>query len=165
VIDCVRGIRGGRPADTVAEYAALLKTYDVHSVKGDLFSGAWVRDEFMKCGIDYQPLEKNKSELYLAFLPILMQGRMELLDDKVLFNQLINLERRTSRIGKDVIAHPQMKGATDDRANVVAAVASEINDFETNAGARYLEYLCTPAGIAEHQATMLRQQVRRGNGW
>jgi hypothetical protein len=131
-------------------------------VKGDLFSGAWVRDEFMKCGIDYQPLEKNKSELYLDFLPILMQGRMELLDDRVLFNQLINLERRTSRIGKDVIAHPQMKGATDDRANVVAAVASDINDMETNAGALYLKFLCTPEGEARSNQILLEQKLRSG---
>jgi len=166
VIDVVRGIRGGKPADTVAEYAALLKTYHVHSVKGDLFSGAWVRDEFLKCGIDYQPLEKNKSEIYLDFLPILMQGRMELLDDRVCFNQLISLERRTSRIGRDVVCHPSVKGATDDRINVVAACAVEINDFETNAGALYLKSLCTPEGELrsfENQMRWGTHYARYGN--
>jgi hypothetical protein len=162
VIDVVRGIRGGKPADTVAEYATLLKTYGVHSVRGDLFSGAWVRDDFLKCGIAYEPLEKNKSELYLDFLPILMQGRMELLDDRVMFNQLINLERRTSRIGRDVVCHPSIKGATDDRINVVAAVAVELNDFEQNSGARYLQFLTTPEGEAQSNQIRLEQQMQYG---
>jgi hypothetical protein len=57
-------------------------------------------------------------EIYLAALPLVMSGRTELLDDERLKVQLLALERRTTRNGRDVIDHPP--GRHDDLANAVA---------------------------------------------
>ena len=54
---------------------------------------------------------------------------MRLLDNPRLVKQLVALERRTARGGKDSVDHPP--GAHDDMANVVAGVASVAVDQNT----------------------------------
>jgi hypothetical protein len=49
-----------------------------------------------------------------------------LLDNHKLVNQLVGLERRTSRGGRDSIDHPSHGGAHDDVANAVAGVLTSI---------------------------------------
>ena len=61
---------------------------------------------------------KAKSDLYVAMLPLLNSRRVELLDHPRLLNQLIGLERRTARSGKDSIDHPP--GGRDDVINACA---------------------------------------------
>jgi hypothetical protein len=56
--------------------------------------------------------------LYKEMLPLLNSGKIELLDNQRLIGQLVGLERRTARGGKDSIDHPP--GAHDDIANSVA---------------------------------------------
>jgi hypothetical protein len=63
---------------------------------------------------------KPKSELYANLLPVLNGGRAELLDHPRLAAQLIGLERRTARGGRDSIDHAP--GAHDDIANAVVGV-------------------------------------------
>jgi hypothetical protein len=57
-------------------------------------------------------------------LPLLNSRRCELLDNTRLVTQLVNLERRTSRGGRDSIDHSP--GAHDDLANCVAGVLTAI---------------------------------------
>lgn len=64
--------------------------------------------------------ERTKPELYRDALPILNSGHVQLLDISRLKAQLLGLERRTSRAGKDSIDHAP--GAHDDLANVVCGV-------------------------------------------
>ncbi len=87
-------------------------------VTGDRYGGQWPREQFRKHGIEYKPAEKTKSELYLELLPTINSGRVELLDSKRLQNQLVGLERRTSRAGRDTVDHAP--GGHDDLANSVA---------------------------------------------
>jgi hypothetical protein len=54
-------------------------------------------------------------------LPLLNAKRIDLLDDQKLQMELVSLERRTSRAGKDSIDH--MPNSHDDIANAVAGVA------------------------------------------
>jgi hypothetical protein len=54
-------------------------------------------------GIRYEPAAMNRSEAYLAFLPMLTSGKVDLLDNLRLINQFAGLERRTARSGKDSI--------------------------------------------------------------
>jgi hypothetical protein len=56
--------------------------------------------------------------LYRDLLPRLNSGEVELLDHPRLVHQLVNLERRTARGGRDSIDHPVH--AHDDCANAVA---------------------------------------------
>lgn len=128
IVDAVHA-RRGVPADTVAAFVEILKGYGIRKINGDRYAGSWPADEFDKHGIEYTPSEKPKSGLYLDLLPALNSGRVELPPDDKLVNQLLGLERRTARGGKDSIDHPP--GGHDDRANVVAGLVSSIGKRKT----------------------------------
>ena len=59
------------PDSVVTEFAAALKAYRVGTVSGDRYAGEWPREAFSKHGVTYAPSEQNKSDIYLAFLPLL----------------------------------------------------------------------------------------------
>lgn len=119
VVDLVEG-RRGVPAEITAEYAALLKSYRVQKVHGDRYAGSWVSDEFQTHGVKLLVSEQPKSGLYVDALAAINSGQVELPPDKTMLNQFQNLERRTSRAGRDSIDHAP--GAHDDRANAVAGL-------------------------------------------
>lgn len=53
VLDAVREIRAPfSPEDAVAEFAALLKTYGIRTVRGDRSAAEWVTEAFRKTGIE-----------------------------------------------------------------------------------------------------------------
>jgi hypothetical protein len=118
VLDVVRERRGASPEAITAEFAALLKTYGLSTVTGDRYAGAWPPERFAAHGIVYQVSALTKSELYQALLPAVNSGRVELLDLPTLRAQLVSLERRTARGGRDSIDH--VPGGHDDVANAVA---------------------------------------------
>jgi len=120
--DVIRGWNSTKPADAVEEAAALLRTYNISSVVGDRYSGEWVRQAFMKAGIRYVVSSLTSSDSLLELLPLINQGSIQLLDDTKQTGQLIALERRTSRTGKDTLSHPP--GLHDDR--VVALSLSAV---------------------------------------
>lgn len=109
------------PEAVVEEYSEVLKSYDVTSVTGDRYGGQWPVEQFQKRGIVYRPSEKPKSEIYLESLPLLNGGRIDLLDNERLVNQICGLERRTARGGRDSVDHGVH--ANDDLANAVLAAA------------------------------------------
>jgi hypothetical protein len=119
IVDCLRA-RKGPPGAIVAEYAALLRDYKLNTVTGDRYAGEWPAQEFQRHGISYQPAGKSKSELYVDALPAFNSERVQLPPCDRLMNQLVSLERRTSRGGKDSIDHPV--GGHDDRSNSVAGL-------------------------------------------
>ncbi len=89
----------------MSEFCELLKTYRVSEVRGDKYAGEWPRERFSTHGVVYKPSEQVKSEIYLSALPLLNSGRCELLDHPRLISQLLNLERKTSRGGRDSVDH------------------------------------------------------------
>jgi len=101
----------------VSEYVLLLKEYRVTSLVGDNYSGAWAEEAFKKSGIRYIRSEHPKSELYLESLPLWMRNAITIPNHPRLVRELRLLERRTSRIGKDVIDHG--RNGSDDYANAV----------------------------------------------
>lgn len=106
------------PEAVTEEFSDFLKTYRITKVRGDRYAGEWPREQFRKRNINYEPSEKARSELYLDFLPLLNSGAVDLLDNDRLVTQLVGLERRTSRNGRDAIDHGP--GGHDDLANAVA---------------------------------------------
>lgn len=106
------------PAQVVSEFAAVLKQYCITEVTGDRYGGEFPRELFAKQGIRYKVSERTRSELYIELLPLLTSGRVSLLDNPRMLNQLANLERKTTRAGKDSVDHPP--GAHDDLANSAA---------------------------------------------
>jgi hypothetical protein len=106
------------PDGVVADFCKLLAAYRVHTVHGDRYGGEWPRERFARHGVTYQPSEKTKSEIYATLLPLLNSYRVELLDDRRLASQLLGLERRTSRGGRESIDHAPR--AHDDVINAAA---------------------------------------------
>ncbi len=120
VQDCIRVKKPPfNPKSCVQEFAATLKSYGLSSVTGDRYSGDWCASSFREEGIDYENAEKNKSEIYLEFLPLLTQRRVDLLDHRQTIAEIRQLERRSGH-GRDSVDHP--KGAHDDCANAIAGV-------------------------------------------
>ena len=62
----------------------------------------------------------NKSQLYIEALPIFMRQALSIPNHPKLIRELRLLERRTSRLGKDVVDHG--KRGSDDFANSVAGL-------------------------------------------
>jgi hypothetical protein len=119
VLDAVRERRPPfSPDDVVVEFSELLKGYGIRTVTGDRYGGQWPSERFRAHGIEYAPSEKSKSDIYRDLLPLLNSGKIELLDLPQLATQLVGLERRTARSGKDSIDHAP--GAHDDVANSVS---------------------------------------------
>src|SRR5262249_27348310 len=69
VVDAVREVRPPfSPEAVVAEFAALLKSYNISTVTGDRYAGEWPREAFRKLGIAYEPAARPKSALYADLL-------------------------------------------------------------------------------------------------
>lgn len=123
IIDATRTVKPPfSPESVVGEFCELLETYGIRKVHGDAYAGEWPREQFRKRAVSYHKSEMNKSELYQALLPLLNSGKIEIPPDEQLRRELLGLERRTSRAGRDSIDH--LPGAHDDLANAVAGVAS-----------------------------------------
>lgn len=121
VLDVIRAIAPPfDPSVVVAEFAKLLKSYGLRTVTGDRYSSQWVVEAFAKEGITYLHSERSKSEIYLEAVSLFASGAVRILDNKNLISELILLERKTSRSGRDVVDHPV--GAHDDLANSCAGV-------------------------------------------
>jgi hypothetical protein len=125
VLDVARHYKAPHdPAVVVGEMAQILRLYGVHRVTGDRYAGAWPEKEFSKHRISYEASAKDKSGLYLDFLPLVLSQRVELLDSKPLVAELRSLERRTRSASRDLVDHPPR--GHDDLANAVAGVCSRL---------------------------------------
>jgi hypothetical protein len=121
VLDAVLEVRPPfDPEVAVAACTAVLRRFGVSRVIGDRYAGEWPKARFSEHGIAFEQSARPKSDLYCDLLPLLNAKRVELLDNPRLAAQLVALERRTSRQGRDSIDHSP--GGHDDLANVVAGV-------------------------------------------
>ena len=134
------------PGACVKEFSEALKNYGVREVTGDKYSGEWCSSTFEKKGIRYKNAELSKSDIYIEFLPLIMQRRIELLDSKQQTIELRQLERRTGR-GKDNVDHP--RGLHDDAANACAGVITLAAKKKREARLRFLTDAETQAEKAE----------------
>jgi len=121
VLDALREVKAKFSPEAVAEeFAAVMKAYRITKCTGDRYAGSWPSDAFKRFGIQYLPSEKPKSALYVDLLPLLTSGSVVLLDHPTMINQLVGLERRTARGGRDSIDHAPNNH--DDVANALAGV-------------------------------------------
>lgn len=119
VLDAVRERKPKfSPDDVAGEFSALMKSYGVSRAEADRWGGDWVGEGFRKHGITVSPSAKPKSDLYRELLPLLNARRCNLLDNQTLAKQLVGLERRVARGGRDSIDHAP--GSHDDVANAAA---------------------------------------------
>jgi hypothetical protein len=121
LLDAVREVRPPfSPESVTKQFAELLKVYHITTVHGDRYAGDWPGEQYRKRGVAYKPSERTTSENYGEMLPVINSGKCSLLDHTRMFQQIIGLERKTARSGKDSISHAP--GAHDDIAAAVAGV-------------------------------------------
>jgi hypothetical protein len=126
VIDVIREVRPPfDPFAVVADLAALLKTYRISKVLGDHYGGEFVKEPFRKEGINYEVCKTPKSDLFRDLLPLLNSRHITLPQHDRLIAQIVGLERRVSRAGKDSIAHGPH--GQDDLVNAVAGCAAALH--------------------------------------
>ncbi len=128
VLDSLMEIRAPfDPEQAVEQCVELLRRYGITRVVGDRYAGAWPKARFAEHGIAFEQSARPKSDLYLDLLPLLNAKRVELLEHQRLSAQLVGLERRTARSGRDTVDHTS--GGKDDIANVVAGVLGRGDEF------------------------------------
>jgi hypothetical protein len=131
VIDAVRKAHPPfSPEAVVDDFAALCKFYRITRVTGDHYGGEFVKEPFRKHGIRYEVAKQPKSDLYRDLLPLLNSGRITLPRHDRLVLQIVGLERRVTRAGKDSIDHGPH--GHDDLANCVAGVATVLQSSSYN---------------------------------
>ena len=108
-----RGRRLRRSAQEVSRQQGYWRHYD----------GEFVREPFRQHGISYE-CKQPKSDLFSDMLPLLNSGNITLPRHDRLIAQIVGLERRVSRAGRDSIDH--VPGAHDDIANAVSGVVGAI---------------------------------------
>ena len=166
VLDAVREVRPPfSPEAIVGEFCDLLKSYRIAQVTGDHYAGEFPRELFRKQGVTYETSDKNKSAIYLDALALLNSGKVELLDNQRLINQLCQLERRTARGGRDSIDHPP--GAHDDLANssLGALLLAAAGTPAFHASNEQLARLRAGGLIPAHRPSLgFRQPARSGGG-
>jgi hypothetical protein len=120
VLDVVRERRPRFvPAQVISEYAELLKLYGITEVQGDRYSIGFHEQEWRTHGINFTACERTTSENYLHCLPLLLAGRVRLVDNMTLRSQLAALERRVGAGDRETVTHPQHASAHDDVAAAV----------------------------------------------
>ena len=126
IVDAVREVRPPfSPSAVVDDFAALLQRYGISRVVGDHYGGEFVKEPFRRHGISYEVSKKAKSDLFRDMLPLLNSGQVVLPRHDRLIAQIVGLERRVSRAGRDSIDHAP--GGHDDIANAVAGVIGAIS--------------------------------------
>jgi hypothetical protein len=114
------------PEWVVQQMVPTIRTYGCGYITSDAYAGRWVMDAFGRHGIQVVHSSRNKSDIYLEALPLLRAGRLQLLDNARLASQLVGLERRVSRGGKESIDHPP--GGHDDVVNAALGALTVVED-------------------------------------
>jgi hypothetical protein len=107
------------PAQVIAEYAELLRSYRVTEVHGDNHAGGFHSSEWAAQSITFRPFKDSTSDNYLAALPSLLARRVKLLNNTTLRNQLTSLERTVGTGDRETVSHPKHGGAHDDVATAI----------------------------------------------
>lgn len=103
-------------------------------------------EAFKTHNLPYDASAAPKSDLYRDMLPYLNSGRAALLDHTKLINQILGLERRVARSGRDSIDHGPR--GHDDLANAAAGALVAVSA----SGSGY-----TLANILEDDRTRAKQ--------
>lgn len=157
VLDLCRATRPPfDPAIVTKDYAKVLKEYGCRAVTGDRYAAAWVSEAFREEGIEYRASLLSKSDIYLEALPLFTRGQAELPNDPRLLTELAQLERRTSRSGKDSVDHPPR--AHDDLANSACGALRLAHKRPT------FDSTGLGAGLRAASASLLKLNVNHGLG-
>lgn len=130
VLDVLAGVEPPfSPSEVIKQCALLLKSYGVYSITTDRYSGGFAPEQWRLNGIEWKPSDKSRSELFLAFVPMLNSGGCRLVEDEKMRAQFLALRRKVAPGGRESVDHPI--GGHDDYANAAAGA------LVLNAGVQY----------------------------
>jgi hypothetical protein len=149
MLDVVREVRPRFvPAQVIADFAQLLKLYKITEIQGDKYAIGFHEAEWRTHGIKFTACKRTTSENYLQALPLLLAGRVRLVDNLTLRNQLSSLERRAGAGDRETVAHAQHASARDDLAcaacGALVLAASQLSFLERWGAALADEPLARP---------------------
>jgi len=110
------------PGAVAVQVHEFLASYGLAAAVADQYGAELARTIYTKAGVGLQAASHVRSDVYLALLPLMTAGRLELPPEPTLRVELLGLERRTARSGKDSVDH-RPGGGHDDLANAVALAA------------------------------------------
>ena len=105
------------PESTVEECSAFFKRYGLRLVESDRYGGEWPAHAFRRYGMTCRQSAAPKADIYLALLPLVNSGTVDIPNIPELVRELRGLERRQGAT-KDRVDHAP--GSRDDRANSFA---------------------------------------------
>ena len=144
-----------RPETVIEEFAKTIRTYNLREAQSDRYAGELLVSPFRTHGIEIKNSERTKSELYLELLPLLLNGKVELLDVPRLVAQLKSLDRKVRAGGRDMIDNFY---GHDDVANAVAG-ACVMAALEEDTGPGFVYH----GGMVDVQET--RASPSDGESW
>lgn len=161
VLDLVRVVEPPFDPGAVigAMFAPILERYEIHGVSGDRHAVGFVSAALRGCGVSFEPTPLTKADLYAELLALANTGAIELLDDPTVRNQLLSLERRSVRGGKDSIDHP--RGGHDDAANAAAGALVLASGVRAKRKRRALFSDSTPLDPRRDPHVAMAELIRR----
>lgn len=122
VIDAVRAWPAPHdPVVVAGEIAVFMGLYGLKTAIADDYAAEFSRSVYREAGIELQSAHITRSEAYMHALPLFTTNRVEIPDHPGLRQELLALERRTGRSGKDSVDHPPH--GHDDIANATSLAA------------------------------------------
>jgi hypothetical protein len=159
------------PAQVIAEYAELLKLYNITEIQGDKYAIGFHEAEWRTHGINFTACERTTSENYLHALPLLLANRVRLVDNMTLRSQLSSLERHVGAGDRETVTHPQHASAHDD----VSCAACGAISLTAKSKYRYpqnMDWVSNSDSAAEaaaaaerFQQTRFEQHILRSGGY
>ena len=141
------------PAEVVCPWGGIRSEFTVTGI-----------ERFEAAGLQYEVSDRTKSEIYKELLGPMNSGKVELLDHPQMIAELLNLERRVARGGRDSIDHPA--GLHDDSINAVAGAIVLVAGRPRFASAGLFELyreraaaLGVPSAIAAGAGTVTRPHL------
>ena len=171
IVDAVREITAPfSPAAVISDVLVpLAKAYRIYSIWGDNAGANFAQEPIRVAGLQYEKIDRSKSQLYQSpFLPLLNSRLILLPKIPRLISQICSLERNVPKGGGEQITHPPR--GHDDVANAVAGAAALAYDT-LNYNYNMSQWLDDPPGQqgnraypAQQLAGLLELAVQTGGG-
>jgi hypothetical protein len=142
-IDAVREFKPRfTPASAIAELATLVKSYRITKIFGDRYAIGFHSAEWKSHGVEFEACERTTSENYLTMLPLLLAGRIKLVDNVTLRNQLTSLERRPGDGAREQVSHPP-NGHDDVACACAGAIVASMPGIASTASMMLIKPRCS----------------------
>jgi hypothetical protein len=121
VLDALFEYRPPFDPDLVVKQAAdALKEWGVSEIVADNYAAAWPVSAFAKHGITLTHASLSRSEIYVHVVPLFTSGRVKLLNNQRMIDQLCALRRKVGPSGREIVDHP--RNQHDDLSNSACGV-------------------------------------------